>query len=352
MMTNLENLPKVSFGIVNCNRLFYLKSCLESLLDCVSDYPNKEIIIIDNASSEEGTEEYLIKKEHQGIKVIRQKNRDPANEYARGLNTIVRESTGDYIVLLQGDMQFTVRGEWLYRYVELYHGNEKNIGCIAFDAQRSITHASHRFSPPINLNEFSFVIDFDRAPSSGAGDVMYSRYILNKFGPWSENNESHDVSGDSETKMLKRIKEICSNTENPMGTVLPIYPVSVAIYTDSRGTNARVRGNKRYGDYWEAKKNNCYYEILDYSTLLKDKKFEGRIPVEIEKAAIPIGWSAPIDKEGVWKKNPIDPVTALKSDYVVLENTFKFSQNSFMDHTSPMVEDPDYLSEWLEEGGI
>ena len=355
-MTNLENLlpprPKVSFGIVNCNRLFYLKSCLESLLDCTSDYPNKEIIIVDNASTEDGTEDYLIEKENQGCKIIRQKNRDPANEFAKGLNAIVKESIGDFVVLLQGDMQFVVRGQWLHRYVDLYKGNEKNIGCLTFDAQRSVTHASHRFSHPFGIHGFKFVADSDRPPSSGAGDVMYSRYILDKLGPWSENNQRHDVSGDSETKMLKRIKEIYSNKENPVSTILPIYPVSIAIYTDSRGTNARVRGNKRYGDYWKAKKDNCYYEIMDYGVLLKDKKFERQTPVSIEEAAIPIGWSAPIDKEGNWKKNPINPETALPSDYVSLENEFKFLQNSFTVQSSPIIEDHDYLSEWLEEGEL
>jgi len=150
-------------------------------------------------------------------------------------------------------------------------------------------------------------------------------------------------------KVAKRIKEIYNNKENSVSTILPIYPVSIAIYTDSRGTNARVRGNKRYGDYWKAKKDNCYYEIMDYGVLLKDKKFERQTPVSIEEAAIPIGWSAPIDKEGNWKKNPINPETALKSDYTILG-----AENTFADQVSPVSvnEDPDYLSEWMEEGGI
>ena len=91
------SLPRVTFGIVNCNRLFYLKSCLESLIHCTEDYKNKEIILVDNASIEEGTKEYLQKKEEQGVRVFRQEKRDPANEFAKALNIIVRETTGDYI---------------------------------------------------------------------------------------------------------------------------------------------------------------------------------------------------------------------------------------------------------------
>ena len=37
--------PLVSVGIVNCNRLHYLRSCLESFLECTEDYTNKEVIV-------------------------------------------------------------------------------------------------------------------------------------------------------------------------------------------------------------------------------------------------------------------------------------------------------------------
>ena len=56
-------LPKVSIGFINCNRLHYLKSCVESFMYCTQDYQNKELIIVDNNSVEEGTEEYLKQKD-------------------------------------------------------------------------------------------------------------------------------------------------------------------------------------------------------------------------------------------------------------------------------------------------
>lgn len=341
------NLPLVTVGIVNCNRLFYLKSCLESFIECTSDYPNKEIIIVDNASIEEGTEDYLKEKEAQGIKVVRMPARDPSNEFARGLNTIVEASRGDYVLLLQGDMQFVVKGKWLHRYVELYQQNEDAIGCICLDAQRSVTHAAHKFSEPVDVNGFSFVADFDRPPSSGAADVLYSRKTLNYMGRWSEHNSEHEGSDDSETKMLKRVYEVCQQKEMRWASVLPIFPVSVAIYTDSRGTNARVRGNSRYGDYWPPKKDFRYYEIYEYDDLLRDKKFLQKTPIEIEKVAKPIGWEAPIDSTGVWKKNPIRPDTADPSEFVILQGEISQKNN----HTTKETEHnmPDYMNEWLEE---
>ena len=73
----MSNSPKVSFGFINCNRLHYLKSCLESFLRCTEDYPNKEIIVVDNASTEEGTDEYI--EELKEKKQLSQKKRNKIN---------------------------------------------------------------------------------------------------------------------------------------------------------------------------------------------------------------------------------------------------------------------------------
>ena len=341
-MSNMKDLPKVSFGIVNCNRLFYLKSCLESLLLCTADYPNKEIIIVDNASVEDGTREYLEEKQKQGIKVIYQKFRDPSNEFACGLNAIVKESTGDYVVPLQGDVQFIMKGEWLHRYVKLYEKYPTLVGCLSLDAQRRITHTSHSFSDPVMIDEFGFMADYNRPISSGAGDVMYSRHVLEKLGPWSESNVRHEVSEDSETKMLKRIEDVYKGNENPPATIMPIHPVAIGIYTDARGTNARVRKNMRYGDYWEAKSNNCYYEIADGASLIEEKKCLGTIPLAIEDVAKPIGWHAPLDEVGSWKKNPINPDEATSDQYVILDDNQKPIEQS-------SISEPDYMQEWIDE---
>ena len=156
-------MKKVTFGISNCNRLFYLKSCLESLLICTSDYENKEIIIVDNASIEEGTEEYLKEKESQGIKVFRQEKRDPANEFAKALNLIYENATGDYICPLQGDTQFVLKGGWLKHYVEYCEKYLYNIGSMSLDAQRMIKIDNHTpfgaFSQEDIDSEFPFFVD-------------------------------------------------------------------------------------------------------------------------------------------------------------------------------------------------
>ena len=80
-----------------------------------------------------------------------------------------------------------------------------------------------------------------------------------------------------------------------------IIPVSVAIYTDSRGTNGRIRGNRRYGDYWEAKdpEGVYYYQAFETSLLLNELPINDvLLPFGIETIAKPIGHAAPIDSTG------------------------------------------------------
>ena len=342
--------PLVSVGVVNCNRLHYLKSCLESFLECTEDYVNKEVIVVDNASTEEGTEEYLLDLESRGHRVIRMTARDPSNEFARGLNTIVRESSGQYVVMLQGDMQFIVRGQWLDEYVKIYEENP-GIGCITFDAQRAVTNQRARLTQPGTVGSYSFVADLSRPPTSGAADVMYHRAVLHAIGPWAEQNDQHEYSGDSETKMLNHISAIKeAHPELPWATVMPLYPVAISIYTDARGTNARVRKFRRYGDYWPPTEGYTYYEIKDYDDVISLEGYSERtVPYSIEEVAVAAGdWSLPKDVNGAWLKNPIRPEDAKPGEWTDLpqpEGQESFDERFEEEETSS----PDYLNEWLDD---
>lgn len=330
--------PFVSFGIVNCNRLHYLKSCFESLIRTTASYENKEIIVVDNASIESGTKEYLDSIEKiKNVKVIRREKRDPSNEFAKALNLISKEAKGDFICPLQGDMQF-VANNWLEDYIEIYQkavdsAGNKITGCIALDAQRNVTNERERsgMSYPIPTKTNSFVANTLRPPISGCGDVFYPREIIEMIFPWNETNLNHEGTNDSETAMLNKVKKILSGKSREFYMFSPVIPVSVGIYTDKRGTQGRVRKNKRYGDYWAAKDEtvSLYYNIFDLNFL--NLRFSNRdLPVGIEEIASPIGWDPPIIN-GSWLKNPIRPESATESDFVVLyeeaEKEEKFSDN-------------------------
>lgn len=309
--------PLVTFGIVNCNRLHYLKSCFESIIDTTAEYSEKEFIVIDNASSESGTREYLDSLESRGVTVVRREKRDPANEFARGLNEICRIAKGEFIIPLQGDMQFVLQG-WLSEYVDFYQKHLDVIGCISLDAQRRITHNSHvqSMSQFLGDGNIKFCADLERPPFAGAGDCMYSRRMIESFYPWREENQNHEGNLDSETDMLQKVSKIRSNPlsiHRELYCIVPAIPASIAIYTDKRGTNARVRGNKRYGEYWPAKgENSRYYELIS----IDEANFRfGKFPVSIEDLAKPIGWNSPVDEYGSWMKNPIRPESAKPEDY-------------------------------------
>lgn len=312
-------MKKVTFGIVNCNRLFYLKSCFESLLETTEDYSNKELIVIDNASIEKGTSEYLDLLEQRGVSVIRKSERNPSNEYAIGLNEIIKKSTGDYVCLLQGDMQFVMR-DWLHEVIEFYEKNLDVVGSFMLDAQRRSTISGHDIRQFSNERmpakaKLNFFADLTRDPISPAGDALYNRKVIEQIGLWSENNVNHEGSLDSENDMRYRVLKLMKEKTIPQYfTAFSSIPQSIAIYTDKRGTQGRVRGERRYGDYWEAKDDLKwkYYELIKLNELNTSR------PNSIEDIAQPIGFEKMLDENGNWLKNPIRPESALESDWVTL----------------------------------
>ncbi len=113
-----------------------------------------------------------------------------------------------------------------------------------------------------------------------------------------------------------------------------------AIYTDPRGTNSRIRGDKRYGEYWPPKKDFKYYKIFSFeeaSKMCQDRA----IPIGIEEIAIGEGWNVPIDQQGNWKKNPIRPETATSSDWFEINEEAQ-SSKSLKNETS-------YIDEWMRD---
>lgn len=312
-------MKKVTFGIVGCNRLFYFKSCLESLLDTTKNYENKEIIIVDNASVEAGTHEYLEEIQERGITVIKKNERNPANEFAIGLNTIASKATGDYVCMLQGDMQFVLPG-WLNDVIGFYDKNLDVVGSIVLDAQRRITNSSKKFSQfPVNrkstFSKNNFFADLTRDPIAPAADAIFSRQVIEQIFPWHEKNINHEGGLDSENEMRSKVNKLMAEGQIPRYiSALSAVPQAIAIYTDSRGTQGRVRGNRRYGDYWQAK-DHTGWKYYDY---INEFEFDLSRPSSIEDVAKPIGFEKMLDSNGNWLKNPVRPETATQEDWIEL----------------------------------
>ncbi|QSI75599.1 glycosyltransferase [Niveibacterium microcysteis] len=96
--------PRVSVIVLCYNNLALTKACLASVLER-SDYPNLELIVVDNASTD-GTPDFLRTFANQhpsAIVILNEKNLG----YAAGNNVGIHAATGDYIVLLNNDTVVT-----------------------------------------------------------------------------------------------------------------------------------------------------------------------------------------------------------------------------------------------------
>lgn len=111
--------PKISIVVLTFNSLEITRLCINSILEKTA-YPDYELIIVDNCSSD-GTREYLMELSEREslVKVIlNQENLG----FAAGNNVGIKEAKGDYIVLLNNDTVVT-RG-WLTALSKHMENNE------------------------------------------------------------------------------------------------------------------------------------------------------------------------------------------------------------------------------------
>jgi GT2 family glycosyltransferase len=101
--------PPVSIVILTWNGKPLVQRCLPSVV--ATDYPNLEIILADNASSD-GTAAWVA-REYPEVKIVRH----PENKYfAGGNNAALPHTTGRFVVLLNNDVE--VPPNWLHPLVQ------------------------------------------------------------------------------------------------------------------------------------------------------------------------------------------------------------------------------------------
>lgn len=101
------NNAKVSIIILNYNGMFYTKGCLESVLN--TNYPNFEIIFVDNASTD-GSLQYAKEKFGHDTRIKFVEN-DRNYGWPLGNNIGLKHSNGKYVIFLNMDVEVTP--EWL-----------------------------------------------------------------------------------------------------------------------------------------------------------------------------------------------------------------------------------------------
>lgn len=149
--------PPLSVIIVCFNNLPFTTACLESLL-ALSDYPDLEIICVDNASTD-GTADYL--RDLAGRNgTVRHLRNETNLGFAGGNNVGIRAARGEFVILLNNDTYVT-RG-WardlirpMQRQADIgmtgpltnMAGNEQKIA-IAYSNMEEMAQASAAFTAP------------------------------------------------------------------------------------------------------------------------------------------------------------------------------------------------------------
>lgn len=115
--------------------------------------------------------------------------------------------------------------------------------------------------------------------------------------------------------MLQRVRAM--HLARSLVSYVLASPAAMQIITDPRGTNARVRDNRRYGAYWPARSEDLYYGIVDDIPC----PLNAAHPIPIEEVALlakPNGWDPPLALDGSWLKNPIRPDDAQPGEWTEL----------------------------------
>jgi len=111
--------PRVSVIVLTYNNLPLTQACLKSLAD--SDYPNLELIVVDNHSTD-GSPEWL-RTWAEGRPDTRLVLNDTNTGFAGGNNIGLRAATGEYLVILNNDT-FVTRG-WIRTLLAHFKRNPK-----------------------------------------------------------------------------------------------------------------------------------------------------------------------------------------------------------------------------------
>lgn len=130
--------PKISIVIPNKDQVSTLRKCLNSILE-KSTYENYEIVIAENNSTEDKTFKYYDEIEkNEKIKVVKWEHEF---NYSAINNFAVSKTTGDYILLLNNDME-VINNNWLEEM--LMHAQRKEVGIVGaklYYPDNTIQHA-------------------------------------------------------------------------------------------------------------------------------------------------------------------------------------------------------------------
>lgn len=134
----LTQRPKVSIVIANKDHVEDLSRCVESIIN-VSTYDNYEIVIVENNSQTQEIQKYYEEiSKHPAVRVVEYKG---AFNYSKINNLGVKESTGEYVLLLNNDTQ-VISPDWIEEL--LMYACREDVGVVGaklYYEDKTIQHA-------------------------------------------------------------------------------------------------------------------------------------------------------------------------------------------------------------------
>ena len=168
----MENSSKerVSVIIVSWNGKKYVRECLETMLSVCRE-TNLEVIVVDNASSD-GTPE-MVEAEFPTVKLIRAGGN---LGFSKANNIGIRESTGEYVCLVNSDVKFTENCfEPMVRFLK-EHADVGILGPKMLAADGRVARSTMRF--PTVANIFGRALGLDRVFKRSK---MFHSYMMTDF---------------------------------------------------------------------------------------------------------------------------------------------------------------------------
>ncbi len=197
--SNTQNPPLVSIIISTRDGYEILKKCVESILK-KTDYPDYEIIIVNNRSSDEKTINYLNYLKEKYNKIITIINYNKSFNFSAINNFAVMQAKGEVICLLNNDIEI-ISQMWLTEMVQ--HVLRPEIGVVGaklYYANDTIQHAgvvlgiggvaghSHKYFPKDHHGYFSRLKIIQNYSAVTAACLVVRKSLYEEIGGLDEKN--------------------------------------------------------------------------------------------------------------------------------------------------------------------
>jgi GT2 family glycosyltransferase len=167
--------PKVAVVILNWNGIKHLRQFLPSVLSSV--YPNLDIVVGDNASTDGSVE--FIRKEYPSVHIIQN---DTNYGFTGGYNRVLKKVDADYFILLNSDVE--VSPDWIIPVIDLMESDPLIAAAapkiMAYNQKNHFEHAGaaggfiDSFGYPFCQGRIFYEIEEDKGQYQQSGEVFWA----------------------------------------------------------------------------------------------------------------------------------------------------------------------------------